>query len=65
MAATIKISISIVFLYIGIMNNLGPAGIYAVLIVIGAAYYFLRERYLTKQGISLKAILRNEADQKF
>lgn len=64
-AATIKISISIVFLYIGIMNNLGPAGIYAVLIVIGAAYYFLRERYLTKQGISLKAILRNEADQKF
>jgi len=64
-AATIKISISIVFLYIGIMNNLGPAGIYAVLIVIGATYYFLRERYLTKQGISLKAILRNEADQKF
>jgi APA family basic amino acid/polyamine antiporter len=64
-AATIKILISIVFLYIGIMNNLGPAGIYAVLIIIGASYYFLRERYLSKQGISLKAILRNEADQKF
>jgi APA family basic amino acid/polyamine antiporter len=64
-AATIKISISVVFLYIGIKNNLGPAGIYAVLIVIGATYYFLRERYLTKQGISLKAILRNEADQDF
>ncbi|MFT5133407.1 MAG: hypothetical protein ACI9SC_001878, partial [Gammaproteobacteria bacterium] len=38
---------------------------YDVLIVIGATYYFLRERYLTKQGISLKAILRNEADQDF
>ncbi|MFT6438129.1 MAG: APA family basic amino acid/polyamine antiporter [Candidatus Azotimanducaceae bacterium] len=64
-AATIKITISVVFLYIGIMNNLGPAGIYAVLIVIGAIYYFLRENHLSKQGISLKAILRDEAEQKF
>lgn len=64
-AATIKITISVVFLYIGIMNNLGPAGIYAVLIVIGAIYYFIRENYLSKQGISLKAILRDEANQKF
>ena len=64
-AATIKITISVVFLYIGIMNNLGPAGIYAVLIVIGAIYYFLRENHLSKQGMSLKAILRDEAEQKF
>lgn len=64
-AATIKISISVVFLYIGIMNNLGPASIYAFLIIIGATYYFLREQYLTRQGISLKAILRDEANQTF
>lgn len=63
--ATIKISVSVVFLYVGVMNNLGPASIYLVLVLIGAAYYLLRSRYLTAQGISLKAILRDEAHQSF
>ena len=64
-AAIIKITISVGFLYVGIANNLGPAGIYAILIMIGAAYYLLRENHLSKKGISLKQILRNEADQVF
>jgi hypothetical protein len=63
--ATIKISISVVFLYIGVMNNLGPASIYLVLVILGATYYILRSRYLTGQGVSLKAILRDEAHQSF
>ena len=64
-AAIIKIMISVGFLYVGIVNNLGPAGIYATLIMIGAAYYFIRENHLSNKGISLKQILRNEADQDF
>jgi len=63
--ATIKISISMVFLYVGVMNNLGPSAIYLALVLLGAAYYILRSRYLTRQGISLKAILRDEAHQSF
>ncbi len=63
--ASIKISVSLVFLYVGIMNNLGPAAIYMSLILVGAAYYILRNRYLTKQGVSLKAILSDEAHQTF
>ncbi|MBT3426822.1 MAG: amino acid permease [Gammaproteobacteria bacterium] len=63
--AIIKISISIVFLYVGVMNNLKPATVYLSLVLLGAVYYFLRSHHLDRLGISLKAILRNEAHQNF
>ena len=63
--ATIKISISLIFLYVGVMNNLRPATIYLCLVLLGAVYYILRNRHLARSGISLKAILRDEAHQKF
>ena len=61
--ATIKIAISVAFLYVGIRNNPGPAMIYMGLLSLGAVYYFLRSRYLERNGVSLEAILRHEANQ--
>jgi hypothetical protein len=48
---------------VGIRNNPGPAMIYIGLLGLGGVYYFLRSRYLERNGISLQAILRHEANQ--
>ena len=61
--ATIKISISLAFLYVGIRNNLGPAMIYFGLLGLGAVYYVMRKRYLDSRGLSLQDLLRREANQ--
>ncbi len=63
--ATLKIIISLGFLYVGISNNPGPSAIYMSLVFLGAVYYVLRNHYLNGQGVSLKAILRDEAHQSF
>ena len=63
--ASIKVIISLGFLYVGVTNNPGPSAIYMSLVFLGAAYYILRSRYLTRRGISLKDILRGEAHQSF
>ena len=61
--AVLKIAISVGFLYVGIRSNPVPSMIYLGLLSLGAMYYFLRSSYLQRNGISLQAILRQEANQ--
>jgi APA family basic amino acid/polyamine antiporter len=61
--AAVKIVISVSFLYVGIRDNQGPAAIYMVLLALGAVYYYFRQRYLVREGVSLAALLRREADE--
>ena len=61
--AAVKIVISVSFLYVGILDNPGPAAIYMVLLALGAVYYYFRQRYLVREGVSLAALLRREADE--
>ena len=61
--AGVKISVSLLFLYIGVSNNPGPSFVYLLLVLIGAVYYIGRQRYLAGKGISLHDLLRHEANQ--
>lgn len=61
--ALANIGISLLFLYIGVRNNPGPSVAYALLVGIGAAYFFARQRRLAREGVSLHDVLRNEARQ--
>lgn len=59
--AGVKVVVSFGFLYVGIRDNPTPAMLYLVLLAAGAAYYFYRQRALVSRGISLAALLREEA----
>jgi len=61
--AIVKIAISVSFLYVGILDNPGPSTIYMGLLACGAVYYYFRQRYLVREGVSLAALLRREADE--
>jgi APA family basic amino acid/polyamine antiporter len=58
--ASAKILISAGFLYVGISNNLAPAAIYLVLLLLGGVYYGFRRLQLTRAGVDLEALLREE-----
>jgi hypothetical protein len=61
--ATVKIALSAVFLYLGIVGNPIPALIYFVLVGLGAFYYMSRRAYLRRAGVDLEALLRDETRQ--
>ncbi|MEJ2088017.1 MAG: APC family permease [Gammaproteobacteria bacterium] len=61
--ATIKMVVSVAFLYVGVRDNLGPALIYFVLLAMGAVYYYYRQQLLDREDISLDALLRREVDE--
>jgi len=61
--ATIKMIVSVAFLYVGFRDNLGPGLIYLVLLASGAVYYYFRQQYLVREGISLAALLRREVEE--
>jgi hypothetical protein len=61
--ALANIAISLLFLYIGVRNNPGPSVAYALLVGMGAAYFFARQRRLAREGVSLHDVLRNEAKE--
>lgn len=61
--AAVKVIVSFGFLYIGIRDNPVPAMLYLLLLGAGAAYYFYRQRFLVKRGVSLDALLREEASR--
>ncbi|MEZ5557727.1 MAG: APC family permease [Pseudomonadales bacterium] len=63
--ASIKIAVSLLFLYIGVRNNPGPSFVYLMLVLLGAVYYFGRQRHLARQGVSLHDLLRHEANQTY
>ena len=58
--ASAKIVISAGFLYVGIRNNQTPAAIYLLLLLLGGAYYGVRRLQLTRAGVDLAALLREE-----
>ena len=55
--------ISAGFLYVGILDNLGPSAIYMGLLLLGGVYYLLRREYLQRRNISLEELLRQETEQ--
>lgn len=61
--ATIKMIVSVAFLYVGFRDNPVPGLIYLVLLVSGAVYYHFRQQFLVREGISLAALLRREVDE--
>lgn len=61
--ACIKIAVSLVFLYLGIVGNPVPALAYFTLVLVGAVYYVLRRRHLARVGVDLEALLRRETQQ--
>lgn len=61
--AGVKVIVSFGFLYIGIRDNPVPAMLYLLLLGAGAAYYFYRQRFLVNRGVSLDALLREEASR--
>ena len=61
--ATVKLLVSAAFLYVGLSDNLVPGLAYLVLLGLGAVYYYYRQRFLVRQGISLDALLRREVDE--
>ena len=61
--AGVQITVSILFLYIGVSNNPGPSLVYLLLVVIGGLYYFGRQHDLARRGVSLHDLLRHESRQ--
>jgi APA family basic amino acid/polyamine antiporter len=61
--ASLKVAISVVFLYIGVVNNPGPAAVYLGLVLLGFVYYLFRRAYLERAGVDLAALLRDETRQ--
>lgn len=61
--AGVKVIVSFGFLYIGIRDNPVPAMLYLLLLGAGAAYYFYRQRFLVNRGVSLDALLLEEASR--
>ncbi len=61
--AIAKMIISAGFLYVGILDNLGPTAIYMGLLLLGGVYYLLRREYLQRRNISLEELLRQETEQ--
>ncbi|MCB1684531.1 MAG: APC family permease [Pseudomonadales bacterium] len=61
--AGIQISVSALFLYIGVRNNPEPSFVYLILVLIGATYYFARQQHLARRGVSLHDLLRHESRQ--
>ncbi len=61
--AAVKMTVSLAFLYVGFRDNLGPGLVYLVLLGMGAVYYYFRQQFLVREGISLEALLRREVDE--
>jgi hypothetical protein len=61
--AGIKITVSLLFLYIGVRNNPVASFVYLLLVGLGALYYVGRQRHLARQGVSLHDLLRHESRQ--
>lgn len=61
--ASLKVGISVVFLYIGVVSNPGPAAVYLGLVLLGFVYYLFRRAYLERAGVDLAALLRRETGQ--
>jgi basic amino acid/polyamine antiporter, APA family len=61
--AGIKITVSLLFLYIGVRNNPVASFAYLLLVGLGALYYVGRQRHLARQGVSLHDLLRHESRQ--
>lgn len=61
--ALVNIIIGVLFIYIAVRDNTAPAIGYFSLLSLGAVYYFFRQRILSKRGISLVALLKNETDE--
>lgn len=63
LTAIANILIGAVFIFIAVRDNLGPATGYFFLLVLGAIYYYFRQRHLARVGVSLDALLKNETDE--
>lgn len=61
--ASVKMIISLAFLYVGFRDNPGPGLVYLLLLALGAVYYHYRREFLVREGISLDALLRREVDE--
>ncbi|MGE0622038.1 MAG: APC family permease [Pseudomonadales bacterium] len=61
--ATLKMAVSVAFLYVGFRDNPGPGLVYLALLALGAVYYYFRRQFLVREGISLEALLRREVDE--
>lgn len=59
--AGLKMLFSILFLYVGMRDNMGPALLYLALLGCGGIYFLWRRRYLEREGISLDALLQRDA----
>lgn len=60
--ATVKISVSVLFLGIALGNTPELALVYGVLIALGAAFYGWRSAVLRRRGVRIGALLRAESD---
>ena len=61
--AAANILIGILFIFIAVRDNTGPAMGYFFLLSLGAVYYYFRQKVLAKEGVSLEALLKNETDE--
>ena len=61
--AAANILIGILFIFIAVRDNTGPAMGYFFLLSLGAVYYYFRQKILAKEGVSLEALLKNETDE--
>ncbi len=61
--AVVNIMIGSVFIFIAVRDNFRPATGYFALLLLGAIYYYFRQRYLAREGVSLDALLRNETEE--
>ena len=61
--AAANILIGILFIFIAVRDNTGPALGYFFLLSLGAVYYYFRQKILAKEGVSLEALLKNETDE--
>ncbi len=61
--ATIKIVVSVTFLTVGVYDNLVPGLFYVALLLLGFVYYELRSRFLSRNGVSLEALLSREVSE--
>ncbi|MDH5311856.1 MAG: amino acid permease, partial [Gammaproteobacteria bacterium] len=61
--AVVNIVIGVTFITIAVRDNFGPAMGYFGLLLMGAIYYYFRQRTLAREGVSIEALLRHETEE--